>query len=120
MNIFINFMLVIPKLGIILLVVLGLVWFGVCLIDKTFNQPSDTLVIKQVIPPLASFIAAVSLTYALFSPILGPKTSQEPLEDVVIEETYQPSQKAGEAPVAASKPVLQLDYKLRYKEILEK
>ena len=48
------------------------------------------------------------------------KTSQEPLEDVVIKETYLPNQKVESAPVEVSKPVLELDYKLRYKEILEK
>lgn len=115
MNILINIMLAIPKLGIILLVTLGLIYFAVHLIEKTYN-PGWTVTPKEVIPSLASFIAAVSLIYALFSPILGPKTSQKPLEDVVIEETYEPSQKVGEAP----KPVLELDYKLRYKEILEK
>lgn len=119
MNILINFMLAIPKLGIILLVTLGLVYFAVHLIEKTLN-PSWTVTPKEVIPPMVAFIAALTLVYAFFSPILGPKTSQEPLEDVVIEEVYTPSQKAGEPPVAASKPVLQLDYKLRYKEILEK
>lgn len=119
MNIFINFMLAIPKVGIIALVVLGLIYFAVHLIEKTSN-PGWTITPKQVIPPMAAFIAVLTLVVAFFSPILGPKTSQEPLGDVVIEEVYQPSQKAGEAPVAASKPVLQLDYKLRYKEILEK
>lgn len=116
MDILINIMLAIPKLGIILLVTLGLIYFVVHLIEKTYN-PDWTVTLKEIIPSLASFITAVSLTYALFSPIIGPKTSQKPLEDVVIEETYEPSQKVGEAPVEASKPVLQLDYKLRYKEI---
>lgn len=119
MNILINFLLAIPKLGIILLVSLGMMYFAVYLIEKTFN-PGWTVTFKQVIPPLASFIAGLTLVWAFFSPILSPKTSQKPLEDVVIEEVYLPSQKAGEAPVAASKPSLQLDYKLRYKEILEK